>query len=602
MNATDKYKVKMPAYKYNKYERYVRISEADEYGVLYRKQGKRLMMCPNSELTEYTIKEGAEVILDDAFSGCKALRKISVPASVTTIGKSAFLGCESLQEINIPESVTKIGESAFDGCESLQEITLREGVTKIGLLAFCGCLPLTEVRLPASVEKIGYCAFKDCGNIAKFEVTEGNPNFCAVDGILYSKDMTTLIQYPAAKPDTSFRIPEGVTHICGYAFSGCKALMEVTIGPNVTYLGDRAFYDCPSLVHANYCATACEKAECIFENCSKLTNVIIGENVTRLPDGLFSSCEAMEEITLPESVTHIGPYAFSGCTKLEHITIPAGVTELSDGTFSRCESMEGVTLPDTLKVIGDHAFSGCSGLKEFRVPENVMEIGPAAFYCCTGLTKITLPDALEAIGNYAFCECENLEKIRLPRGVTSIGRGAFNRFRPDFSAKLEIDVRDSSYCMVDDVLYTKDMTTLVADFNPSREGPIIVPPNVKKIADDAFLCCGISAITLPEGLTHIGRNAFCQCSSLTSVTLPSTIEDIWSGAFAYCPDLTTITSLNPTPPDCGEMFSSPDWDDFHTEPPATCVLRVPKGAKEAYATHAEWREFKHIKEIEDDNK
>ncbi len=439
---------------------------------------------------------------------------------------------------------------------------------------------------------------RDCGNIAKFEVAEGNPDFCAVDGILYSKDLTTLIQYPAAKPDTSFRIPEGVTHICGYAFSGCKALTEVTIGPNVTDLGDRAFYDCPSLAHANYCATACEEARWIFENCSKLTNVSIGENVTRLPDSLFNRCEALEEISIPESVTHIGPSAFCDCTKLKHITIPAGVTELSDSTFNRCESMESVTLPDTLKVIGEHAFSGCLRLKEFRVPENVREIGSAAFYCCTGLTKITLPDALESIGSYAFCACENLEKIRLSRGVTSIGRGAFNRYRPDFSAKLEIDVRDSSYCMVDDVLYTKDMTTLVADFNPSREGPLIVPPTVKKIVDDAFMNCNISAVTLPEGLTHIGMSAFCGCSSLTSVTLSSTVVDIWSGAFAYCPDLTTITSLNPTPPDCGEMFTSPDWDDYHTEPPTTCVLRVPKGAKEAYATHAEWREFKHIEEME----
>ncbi len=532
MNTLDKYKGMMSEYKYNKYKQYAEISDPDEFGVLYSKQEKRLMMCPDSELTEYAIKEGTEVILDYAFSDCKVLRKITIPSSITTIG---------------------------------------------------------------------HCVFMDCGNIARFEVAEDNLNYCAVDGILYSKDLTNLIQYPAAKPDTSFRIPDHVTHICSYAFSRCKSLTEVTIGPNVTGIERAAFFKCIKLVHVNYCATACETKvgpiSGVFNCCCKLTKVSIGENVTSLPDDLFMGCNALEEITIPESVTHIGSAVFSGCTKLKHITIPAGVTELSGSTFYYCVSMESVTLPDTVKVIGKHVFQDCFGLKEFRIPRNVKEIGKSAFFHCTGLTKVTLPDGLESIGNYAFSDCDNLKTIRIPRSVTSIGRSVFNRYQCR-SIKLEIDARNASYCVVDDVLYTKDMTTLVAHIAPFKQSSFIVPPTVKEIADDAFMCCNINAITLPEGLTHIGENAF-SCSSLTSITLPSTVVEIWSGALAYCPYLTTLTSLNPIPPNCGELlFSDPDSDDVNDRPFSTCTLRVPKGAKQAYATHVDWREFKHIEEME----
>ena len=89
-------------------------------------------------------------IKDCAFGECSALRSLTIPASVTSIGKYAFAGCSSLTRLDIPISVTEIGEHAFDGCSSLTSLTIPETVRKIGLHAFDGCISLTNLQLPKS--------------------------------------------------------------------------------------------------------------------------------------------------------------------------------------------------------------------------------------------------------------------------------------------------------------------------------------------------------------------------------------------------------------------------------------------------------------------
>ena len=139
------------------------IAEAieDEYGAKYSKDGKRLLKGPRYT-PHYNIKEGTEIIGDDAFSLCSSLTSITIPPSVTAIGNSAFSSCSSLTSITIPPSVTAIGNSAFSGCFCLTSITIPQSVTAIGNFAFSGCSSLTSITIPPSVTAIGNSAFCLC--------------------------------------------------------------------------------------------------------------------------------------------------------------------------------------------------------------------------------------------------------------------------------------------------------------------------------------------------------------------------------------------------------------------------------------------------------
>ena len=135
----------------------------DEFGVIYSKDGKRLLMCPRElELVNYNVKDGSEVICDRAFWHCRYLQSVGIPSSVTAIGDGAFLGCDSLQSVSIPSSVTTIGDRAFKECDSLQSVSIPSSVTTIGDRAFQGCYSLQSVSIPSSVTTIGDRAFQHC--------------------------------------------------------------------------------------------------------------------------------------------------------------------------------------------------------------------------------------------------------------------------------------------------------------------------------------------------------------------------------------------------------------------------------------------------------
>ncbi len=168
--------------------------------------------------------------------------------SVTSIGKSAFCHCYNLERVTIGGSVQIIGTWAFERCSGLKEVEIPGSVTKISELAFNGCVSLAEVTIPASVREIGDLAFCECSSLTAFHVAEENERYCAKDGVLYTKDMTEIIQFPIGKGG-SFDIPEGVTHLGNGAFTCHAGLKEVTIPKSVTSIGYWVFADCDNLTH-----------------------------------------------------------------------------------------------------------------------------------------------------------------------------------------------------------------------------------------------------------------------------------------------------------------------------------------------------------------
>ena len=145
----------------------------DEYGVLYSKDGKRLLE-GNLELKEYTVRKGTRVICDGAFGGyidefdflCySSLTSLSLPSSLQSIGDSAFEDCISLTSLSLPSSLQSIGDSAFEDCISLTSLTLPSSLQSIGDWAFKNCNSLTSLTLPSSLQSIGDSAFKNCESL-----------------------------------------------------------------------------------------------------------------------------------------------------------------------------------------------------------------------------------------------------------------------------------------------------------------------------------------------------------------------------------------------------------------------------------------------------
>ncbi|MDD6994762.1 MAG: leucine-rich repeat protein [Candidatus Borkfalkiaceae bacterium] len=290
-----------------------------------------------SSLRKVTVTGGN--ILYGAFYNCSSLTSVTIGNSVTSIGSYAFRGCSSLTSVTIGNSVTSIGSYAFRYCSSLKSVTIGNSITSIGSSAFDGCSSLTSVTIGNGVTSIGSSAFYDCSSLTSIIVAEGNPSYQSIDGNLYTKDGTTLIQYAIGKTATTFAIPDGVTSIGSSAFSNCSSLTSVTIGNRVTSIGSSA-----------------------FSNCCSLTSVTIPNSVTSIGSYAFSSCSSLTSVTIGNSVTSIGSYAFSYCRSLTSVTIPNSVKNIGGQAFYGCSSLTSVTIPNSVTRIGSYAISGCNRL------------------------------------------------------------------------------------------------------------------------------------------------------------------------------------------------------------------------------------------------
>ena len=200
------------------------------------------------------------------------IKSAVIQPGVTSIGNYAFEGCTNLTSVTIPDSVTRIGYEAFYSCSSLTSLTIGSGVTEIGGEAFVYCWSLTSVTIPDSVTTIGTNAFKWCKNLTAINVTSGNKNYASQNGVLFDKEMTTLICCPAGKTGV-YAIPDGVTEIGNYAFNYCEKLTGVTIPDSVTETGRYA-----------------------FAYCTSLTSVTIGNGVTTIGDYAFNNCTSLTDV------------------------------------------------------------------------------------------------------------------------------------------------------------------------------------------------------------------------------------------------------------------------------------------------------------------
>ncbi len=470
-----------------------------------------------------TIKEGTEVIADQAFYNCDYLSSLRFPASVKEIGSGAFTLC-NVSTVYITDLAawlninggTPSGGFLYVNDVLINDVVVPDGITKIysRRLSFDN---IKTVKLPDSVKTIGYGAFSYCKNL------------------------------------NSINLPDGLISIGEDAFDNCSSLSAVTIPDSVTYIGDNAFRYCTGITSIEMPEGSLEIGDWVFANCSKLTSIKFSDGVTEIGEGAFLGCTSLVEIYVPATLKKWGYRSFENCNSLQKVNITDlkawcesdfiyhSSNPLNNGAKLHINGtiIEDLVIPDTVTKIGKYAFYNCKSFKSIKIGKNVQAIGDCAFYGCANVVSIQIPEKVTTIGRQSFAECEKLETVTLSKNVESIGEFAFS----DCLKLKAFYVADGNagYSSADGVLFNSDKTVLL-DYPINKSGSTYtMPDTVTEISAEAFKgCTQLTSIELSENLKIIGSSAFSGCSNLASVNIPRGVTIIKYSAFRSCTSLTAI--------------------------------------------------------------
>ncbi len=336
------------------------------------------------------------------------IQTITIGSGITAIGAFSFEGCTQLSSVTIPSSVTEIHDYAFQACHALTSITIPEGVTSIWDGAFSSCRSLATVTLPSSVRELDGEVFNFSYALTDINVDSGNPSYTSADGVVFSKDMTKLIVYPAGKTASSYAVPSTVTIIGKSAFRTCRNLTSITLPDGITDIEFGAFWGCEGISAIKIPKTVNVVAPGAFGYNLSLSQIEVdaGNAAYAAVDGVLLS---KDQKTL---------VAYPGGKSDSSYSVPDGVTTIDEWAFSWCLNLGSITLPASVNSLGGAAFGGCSALEKITIPNGVQTLPEALFVNCVALTEVTLPNTVTDIIYGVFDGCGALSDINY-RGTIS---------------------------------------------------------------------------------------------------------------------------------------------------------------------------------------
>ena len=562
-----------------------------------------------------SIPASVTAIGEHAFDGAKELNSLSIPSSVTEVGSYAFADTDmpliwenggsmrSLAdyayvgykgaEVTVPSSVTKIGRNAFEGITS--HIVINARLTAIDDYAFYGYAGIYSPVIPEETTTVGEYAFASMCNLTDYivipsaTVSLGKYAFdkVSVDVVFANGSlMETINEYAfAGYEGRTFTVPQSVTEIADYAFYGCDRMETVSFGTgvNVKTIGKYAF--AKSTVREIVIPDSVEiVGERAFASCEELVTVVFGQGsaTEQIGEGAFEACVSVKEAYLPfvgadkglAINSHIG-YIFGGKNyadnakyvpqSLEKVTVLGGAIEAN--AFYGCADILEIKAADGVEYVEEGAFIGCASLTELTVPyggvfgmlfgaekfENnagyvpstletvtltkITDLSDNAFYYCMSIRRINLPDTVKTIGKAAFFNCSRLEKAEIGADVVSVGENAFARCSS--LVKISVNRNNAYYADDDGVLYSYDDgtgTAKILAYPQKRSGAdyeisLIIEDRyytVTEIGGYAFYYSALAEVEIPDTVTAIGEYAFAY-SSVNSLRIRT--DDIGKNAF-----------------------------------------------------------------------
>lgn len=333
------------------------------------------------DTVEYNnVRYPVTAIDSNTFAGCSGLTQITIPVTVTAMGRRAFDNVMNLTRTNYTGTLAQwcridfVGSTGnpisasgnlFAGGVAVTANSFTEDVSEIKRLTFAGCTSLTgTLMLPASITQIGYGAFYLCTGITSVELPS-------------SVREIESHAFQGCSNLGSVNLPEGLEIIGDLAFDHCSGLHQVTIPRTIKDLGYNTFTNCQNLQTVWFNADSCNagKAEdglvypLFGSGCTNLTSIVFGDNVKSLPDYAFAFCRHITEIVIPDSVVSIGKASFQTCDLLASVTMGENVASIGDSAFGWCGqlwriNMRGVTPPS----YGFNAFKNIASQVEVDVP------------------------------------------------------------------------------------------------------------------------------------------------------------------------------------------------------------------------------------------
>ena len=534
---------------------------------------------------DYTIKNGTKTIAEYCFNSCSELTKVTIPNSVENLGCGVFWDCEKLTDIFFggskaqwfnytylpPEDITihfgnleepsgicgdslgwvltnesrlvisGLGEMYYYESDLdypwycyktlIEEVVLEDGVASVAGNAFVNYDKLKAVTMGKDVVCVentaGYSVYWGSDMLESITVSSANKVYSSdSNGVLYNKDKTRIIQYPAGKINTSFTMPESVAEISRSAFYGAENLTDITMSPNISYIGSGAFSGTGMLADNNNWEDGAFYVDKYLIDARVDGDYKVKEGTRLIAEDAFYYNHSVKGITIPESVKYINdsaffftsieriivdeknPYYCSGtygdlynkdktelirypdANEQNQVIVPDGVKKIVDGAFSWVKCISTVILPDSVEIIEPYTF-GYSSLREIILGDGVKTIGESAFDSC-GITSITIGENIETIEQYAFCGCVGLTNVY------------FNGTEKEWN---DISIEEGNECLLNATIHFSDEE----ECDHSYTSKVTIEPTYTAEGEKTYTCekCGdMYTEVIPKKQDHDGGAIF----------------------------------------------------------------------------------------------
>ena len=438
---------------------------------------------PENETTAQVLGIG-----NNAFKGATKLETVTFVEGgelPLTIGTSAFADCMRLTGVNLPARLVTaqgakgavveiVPSNVFSGCSTLKTITVENGCKMFSaadnilfngdktILVFVPLGRVGSVTVPKTVKEVANSVFADNNNVTEVIFESGG-----TDELILGSGTTEALSVFKGSSVSKITLPDRITTIAPYTFSGCSGLTTITIPKSVNLLGDYAFKNCTGLETVGFADNGAD-------------DLVFGNYV-------FQGCTSLAGVYLPQRLTTIGNYAFSGCSNLQYFA-PV------ESTAAEADIASPYVLPSNITEIGNNAFDKCTSLEEIALSPNIVNLGNTAFNGCTSLKKVVLPKALERFVAEIFTGCTALSNIIVLDDATH-------------------------FVVVDGVLFNKEKTELIYYPLGKTDKAYTVPDGVLTIRTKAFSGNGaLESVVISNTVQSIEAAAFKDCSKLTTVS------------------------------------------------------------------------------------
>ncbi|MCH5160095.1 MAG: leucine-rich repeat protein [Clostridiales bacterium] len=443
-------------------------------------------------------------------------------SQVASIGDEAFKACTNLTYVSIPDTISSLGRGVFDNCALLQLNKYDNGLylgneqNEYLVLVKVTDTSITSCAVAEGTKIILYLeAFANCSSLASISIAEGNANYSSADGMLYNKAVTELYCVPQMIGEIT-SLPSTLTTIGSFAFRNCRNLTEITIGPEITQIGDCAFAGCTKLAYIHV-----DSKNPSYKSDKGILYSHNGGVLICYPAGKEDT-----QFTTPIGVERIAKQAFFGCLYLRTLVISQDVKSIDDQAFWDCRNVVNLTILGAGKEYGTNLFGNRTYVENATVPTDAIflvstqnlstlvvnegeVIESGALWCAYGLYSVVIGDTVTTLCNAAFGSCFGLREVTIGRNVSMIDSAAFMSCTG--IEGFTVDANNQYYKAVDGHLYTHDEKTFVRYAYGKEETSFRIPDSVTTIASYAFeteKSVNLKTVTIPNSVTTIEGYAF----------------------------------------------------------------------------------------------